>query len=116
MDGRVAEIVLDEMRQLPIRFPGVVLCDHILMADHIHLILQLDGRTPPLPRVIQAFKSITTIRTSRECVPSGKRLWQRGYYDHVIRDDDELLAIRRYIQENPLAEQIENLDASRPRS
>ena len=108
LSGPIAEIILEEMRLLRIRFPGVTMCEHILMPDHIHMIVQLDGRTPPLPHVVRAFKSITTVRTGRGCNRVGRHLWQRGYYDRVIRDDNELLAIREYIQQNPLAEEIKS--------
>jgi REP element-mobilizing transposase RayT len=33
---------------------------------------------------------------------SWKKLWQRNYYDRIIRDEDELNQIRKYIAENPL--------------
>jgi len=31
-----------------------------------------------------------------------RRVWQRNYYEYIIRDDDELNRIRQYIEENPL--------------
>ena len=34
--------------------------------------------------------------------PFAGRLWQRNYYEHVIRDEDDLDRVRRYIAENPL--------------
>jgi putative transposase len=55
-----------------------------------------------LPRVIQAFKSITTLRLKRQGF-KGERFWQRNYYEHVIRGPEELTRIREYIQNNPLA-------------
>lgn len=58
-------------------------------------------------RIVQAFKSITTnayIRGVNEhgWPPFPGRLWQRNYYERVIRDDRELDAARKYILENPL--------------
>ena len=32
----------------------------------------------------------------------GNPFWQRNYYEHIIRNEDELMRVRRYIQENPL--------------
>jgi REP element-mobilizing transposase RayT len=60
-----------------------------------------------LGRVVQAFKSLTThayIQGVRECgwPPFEKRLWQRNYFEHVIRNEGDLNAIREYIATNPL--------------
>ena len=58
-------------------------------------------------RVIQAFKSITThqyIMGVREkgWRPFHARLWQRNYYEHVIRDGGEMSRVREYITSNPV--------------
>jgi len=63
--------------------------------------------TLSLPDVVHRFKSLTTARYRREVRDSGwqpfaGRLWQRNYYEHVIRDEDELDRVRQYIAENPL--------------
>jgi putative transposase len=62
---------------------------------------------PILGNVIGAFKSITTVRYIRgvqeqSWLPFEKRLWQRSYWDRVIRDDRELEETRSYILENPV--------------
>ena len=59
-----------------------------------------------LGRVIQAFKSLTSVeyvRGVKECnwPPFSGRLWQRNYYERVIRVDAELFGIREYIHFNP---------------
>ena len=48
--------------------------------------------------------------------PFHRRLWQRNYYEHVIRDEDDLDRIRRYIEENPLRwdQDPENPAVARP--
>ncbi len=60
-----------------------------------------------LGRIIQAFKSTTTheyVMGTRQCGwPTFRaRLWQRGYFEHVVRDDRDLERIREYIATNPL--------------
>jgi putative transposase len=57
-------------------------------------------------RIVQAFKSITTdeyIRGVKKCdwKPFPKRLWQRNFYEHIIRNENELARIREYIINNP---------------
>jgi len=68
-----------------------------------------------LPDVVHRFKSLTTARYRRgvlqdRWLPFPGRLWQRNYYEHVIRNEEELDAIRQYIADNPLrwAEDREN--------
>jgi REP element-mobilizing transposase RayT len=59
-----------------------------------------------LGRVIQAFKSLTTrdyitgVKQRGWAAFEGK-LWQRSYYDHIIRDEEELRRLRTYIEDNP---------------
>jgi hypothetical protein len=60
----------------------------------------------PRQRIIQWFKTITTngyIRRVHEKLwpPFNGKLWQRNYYEHIIRGDRELQAIREYIRYNP---------------
>ncbi len=61
---------------------------------------------PTLGHVVGAFKSITThayIQGVYDCgwSPFDKRVWQRNYYEHIIRSEIELNAIRKYIVDNP---------------
>lgn len=63
-------------------------------------------RDGSIGRMIQAFKSITTHHYTMGIKQEGwqpfeKRLWQRNYYEHIIRNDEELNRIRQYIQDNP---------------
>lgn len=61
----------------------------------------------PLPKIVQWFKTMTTngyiagVKTQGWSPFSG-RLWQRGYYEHVVRGENELNRIREYIANNPL--------------
>lgn len=61
----------------------------------------------PLPKIVQWFKTMTTneyIRFAKKnsAKARGSRLWQRNYYEHVIRNEKALKEIRGYIVENPL--------------
>ena len=113
------EMVLKIWNDLPARFPGVTLDEFIVMPNHVHGILILEGavgadlvsardasQNPSLPRVIQAFKSLTT-NAYTEAVKAGLfltfhgRLWQRNYYEGILRGDIELAKARQYIQDNP---------------
>ncbi len=78
---------------------------YVVMPDHFHGIICINenktggqGR-PPLPKIIQGFKSVTI----RECFKYGcKKIWQRNYYEHVIRNDVDYVQTAEYILNNPL--------------
>ena len=62
---------------------------------------------PTLSNIVGAFKSITTGEYIRGVKTSGwpafqGRLWQRNFYDHVVRNEEDLHRVRQYILENPL--------------
>jgi len=103
--------------EIPNGFPSACLDEFVIMPDHFHGIVLLlppnpvdDGpdRAPctPLSELVRWFKTMTTNEYIREVKCSGwprfpGRLWQRNYYDHVIRDNDELNGCREYIRQNP---------------
>jgi REP element-mobilizing transposase RayT len=73
-----------------------------------------DANEKTLGDIICAFKSLTAneyIRNvkSGKLPPFEKFVWQRNYYEHVIRDDDDLDRIREYIIDNPINWEIDEL-------
>ena len=68
------------------------------MVDIIIIIKGGQSR-PPLHKIIQGFKSVTT----RNCFNFGYRIiWQRNYYEHIIRNENEYYKICKYIKNNPI--------------
>ncbi len=57
---------------------------------------------PTLGDVVRAFKSTSGIAVNALLSRSGKPLWQRNYYEHIVRNAGELNKIREYIVTNPL--------------
>ena len=55
-----------------------------------------------LGAVVRAYKSTVAFRFRQTQTPADQPLWQRNYYEHVVRDEDDLDRIRLYIWENPL--------------
>jgi len=104
------EMVQEAWRDLLTLHPGVEIDTEVAMPDHVHAIVVLEDdprRTLSLSDVLHRYKSVTTKRYAHGVWDHGwprfvNRLWQQGFYDHVIRQDGELDAVRRYIRENPL--------------
>jgi len=55
-----------------------------------------------LSAIVQNFKSISTRKMNAARGAPGTPIWQRGYYEHVVRTEGELMAIREYILGNPV--------------
>jgi len=124
--GRVASA---QWQQLPYRIPYLELGEWVIMPNHIHGILVITGRgeasqdkrsglpdsliedaSPLRPNgttpgsvgaIIQIYKSITSRKISAQVENLRGLVWQRNYYEHVIRNERELQAISDYILTNP---------------
>jgi putative transposase len=55
-----------------------------------------------IPTIVRAFKSATTRRINEMRGTPGARVWQRNYYEHIVRNDADLQRIREYILTNPI--------------
>lgn len=91
------------------RFEGYSIDYYVVMPNHVHFVIFHSGdhAGSPLPRVIDWFKTMTTneyIKGVKQGLypPFEKHIWQRNYYEHVIRNEQDLYEVRRYIEENPL--------------
>jgi putative transposase len=72
---------------------------YCFMPDHLHLILTGESDSSNLARLTQAFKSLA----SREARKIGlMNLWQKGFYDHILRTSDSLGAAAWYVFMNPV--------------
>lgn len=95
---------------------GITLDAFVIMPNHVHGIMVIEesdvgatGRSPsrsgPAPRSLGAFvggfKSATTKQLNDLRRTPGQPVWQRNYYEHVIRDERSLHRIREYIAGNP---------------
>ena len=69
------------------------------MPDHLHLLTEGTTQGSDLCHFVSSFKQNSGFAFSRE---RAGRLWQTGYYDRVLRDDEETLTVVRYILENPV--------------
>jgi len=111
--NRAGNIARECWEVLPRLYPHVNLDEWVIMPNHLHgIILIRDGRggsrtaptenRKPLGRLVGAFKTMSTKRINELRGAAGVALWQRNYYERIIRDEEELGGIRQYIRENPL--------------
>ena len=83
------------------RIPGMD--QFVIMPNHIHMIISIDPEngsmwastpTKPLSSLIRSSKTLTSKAANTS-------LWQRSYYDHIIRNEADYLRIWQYIDQNP---------------
>jgi putative transposase len=117
-------IVAEAWHDLPNHYPHIELDTFVVMPNHVHGIITITdvgagfkpapragykpAPTKPakrhgLPEIVRGFKTFSARRISQLRRTPGTRLWQRGYYEHVIRNEESLACIRAYIEANPLA-------------
>ncbi len=87
--------------ELPNRYANLDLDAFVLMPNHLHGIIVLTDQAPTLARVVRTFKSISAILLNRLLSRTGRPVWQRNYYEHIIRNERSLNAVREYILNNP---------------
>ena len=92
-----AGLAVDKWLNATAHYYGVLLVKYIIMPNHLHLLLQIeDGikERATVSRMIKHFKTNVT----REL---GESIWQKSFYDHVIRDADDFSVKYAYIENNP---------------
>ena len=114
---REGQIAQEEWLKTAQHRPHVRLDQYVVMPNHFHGIVILEGqegtarRAPTrfgealpksLPTLIGAFKSAAARRINLLRGTSGQPVWQRNYFEHIIRNDESLSQIRLYIANNPL--------------
>ena len=113
--------------EIPAHFPHAEMDAFVVMPNHVHGIIMLveqtgvgarhavplQNGTPPrmerfgnpvpgsIPTVIRSFKSAVTKRINALRDAPGAPVWQRNYYEHIVRDEEELGHIRECILGNP---------------
>ncbi len=80
---------------------------YVIMPNHIHMIIfilkEREEQSPShtLSNIICAFKSVTTKLSNENDNIVGRKIWQRSYHDHIIRNEHEYKKIWEYIETNP---------------
>lgn len=119
--GMMVQIIWHE---IPVYYHGFDVHEFVVMPNHVHGIIQIIFNSKPvpvgagpracpindtmsLPDIVHRFKTLTTKRytdgvKNNDWPRFNKKLWQRNYYEHIIRDEESYYQISEYIQTNPL--------------
>lgn len=106
----VGEMIESEWLNLIDQFTNIKLYEYVVMPNHFHGIINIIEMLAPthkkLGEMIGSFKSITTCKyalnvKTLEWQPFKGKIWQRNYYEHIIRNEESYKRISEYILNNP---------------
>jgi len=114
--NKFERIIETEWLKTPQIRSSVELDEYVVMPNHFHAILFVTRRgvsqyaptnkfrspSQTIGSIIRGFKSAVTKRTNKLRNSPSTPVWQRNYYERVVRNENELNRIREYIQNNPL--------------
>jgi len=97
---QIGKIVDNAIKEIPNNYKDIFIDIYAIMPNHIHLIIRIDGdgRTmfaPTISRIIKQLKGVVTKQI-------GKPIWQKSFYEHIIRNEADYSEIWQYIENNPL--------------
>ena len=105
--SKIGKIVDKYLNMINSSYQNVKLDKYVIMPNHVHMVLILSDGTPgssspTVSDIISAFKRFV----NKDC---GYSVWQRSFYDHIIREKIDYDEICKYIENNPLKWQYDKL-------
>jgi len=99
---QLGRLVVDQFRQA--HEDGIVISKAwVVMPDHFHWLIELQNKT--LGELMCRIKSRSSVNINR-LTKTHERVWQKGYYDRALRQEDDVKAAARYIIQNPIRAQL----------
>jgi putative transposase len=115
--NQFGKIIHSVWLNIPSHYPDVHLDSFVIMPNHVHGLLWIGERAgfKPAPtkkyslsEIVRSFKAFSTREINKIRETSGSPVWQRNYYEHIVRGDKELNTIREYIEANVLNWPLDN--------
>lgn len=121
------QIVKGCWEAIPKHFPHANLQNFVVMPNHVHGVVMIEASATEIDRhhaqeklgnmmkpgtlstIVRSFKSVTTKQINILRDSKGSSVWQRNYYDHIIRDERSFVYIQNYITNNPSTWQQDQL-------
>lgn len=106
--SRIGIVVENEIQKLSTVYENVFVDNYVIMPNHIHIIIRIESDNrrpqvaPTVSRIVKQFKGSITKQLQ-------KSIWQKGFYDHIIRDEYDYQIKWQYIDDNPVKWMEDNL-------
>ena len=90
-------VVENSIKNISKKYPNAFIDSYVIMPNHVHLIIFIVNGYDNISvsTIIQQFKGYTSKQVQNS-------IWQKSFYDHIIRNERDLFTKRKYIEENPL--------------
>ena len=113
--NRYGEVVDFNWFNLMRVYPHIKLDSFVIMPNHIHGIILIKTREQGhgLSEVVRGLKTFSSSRINQLRRVSGIHVWQRGYYEHIIRDETTFAKIQEYIINNPYKWETDEMHPSK---
>lgn len=107
--NKIGMVIKNEYINLKNKYKNIKCHEYVIMPNHFHCLIEIikhqeGGKTPPLPEIIGYFKFQTTKRYNEIMEIKNESflsLWQRNYYENIIRNEKRHLQVIEYIENNP---------------
>ncbi|MBP3330195.1 MAG: transposase [Clostridia bacterium] len=101
------DVVKEYIDEIKVRYSGVYVDKFVIMPNHIHMIVVISqsgtgNPSPTISTVMGWFKYQTTKTINKLRSSPSESFWQRSYFDHIIRGQQDYDEQWRYIDENPI--------------
>ena len=82
------------IREIEYHYPEITIDSYVIMPNHVHILIQASAMSKPISTIVGQMKRSASMMI-------GEGIWQKSFYDHIVRDENDLQRIRQYIENNP---------------
>ena len=94
-------IVQRSIENISKHYPAISVDHYVIMPNHIHLLLQINTDVSGRSMIAPTMSTVVRLMKGTVTKQAGFPVWQKGFYDHVIRNDNDYRDIWNYIEGNP---------------
>ena len=89
------------IENIPKYYPAISVDHYVIMPNHIHLLLQINTDVNGRSMIAPTISTVVRLMKRTVSKQAGFTVWQKGFYDHVIRNGNDYQDIWNYIEGNP---------------
>lgn len=100
--SKYGKVVDEAIHKIPIYYPDVKIDNYVVMPNHVHILLSIEGNIDGRPLVAPTISRVVKQMKGYVSKQIGHSVWQKSFIDHIIRNEKDYLEHYTYIDNNPL--------------